>query len=223
MTSDTLGKNEIEIKLQLGSFTNYLRLLGALGPLDGERQQLNAFFDTPNRTLALNGWALRVRIESSIADRQIHQTTSFVTLKSLPADASMTVVRQEIESEIDYTVGKSIVNGEKSILSLLADPVRTISRMFKLDSLIKIVEFSNTRLEKKYMIDGHEYLLEIDKTEYDDHSCDYELEIEIESTEESKPIIMTLEKLFRSHGIPFEHQVESKLVRALAKSGMLPS
>ena len=52
---------EIEIKLQLSCFTDYLKLLGFLGPLDEARHQLNGFFDTADRRLSHEGWALRVR------------------------------------------------------------------------------------------------------------------------------------------------------------------
>jgi len=42
---------EIEVKLSLESFTNYLKLIGFLGQIDSEGQQLNGFFDTPDGAL----------------------------------------------------------------------------------------------------------------------------------------------------------------------------
>ena len=40
---------EIEIKLDLGSFTNYLKLLGFLGQIEHEELQQNGFFDSDDR------------------------------------------------------------------------------------------------------------------------------------------------------------------------------
>ena len=55
---------EIEFKLNLGSFTNYLKLIGFLGKIEHEEYHVNAFFDSEDRRLAKAGWALRVRVEN---------------------------------------------------------------------------------------------------------------------------------------------------------------
>ena len=73
---------EIEIKLQLGSFTDYLKLVGFLGQIESEEHQINGFFDTEDRRLAKGGWAFRVRAE----DRR-----GLITLKSIPTVSGMAV------------------------------------------------------------------------------------------------------------------------------------
>ena len=55
---------EIEIKLQLESFPDYLKLVGFLGPIQDEDHHLNVFFDSSDRRLSKNGAALRLRAET---------------------------------------------------------------------------------------------------------------------------------------------------------------
>ena len=52
MNENNKMTQEIEIKLDLGSFTNYLKLIGFLGHIEDEIKQINAFFDSNNRKLA---------------------------------------------------------------------------------------------------------------------------------------------------------------------------
>ena len=103
MTNAPTNNLEIEIKLRLGSFMDYLKLVGRLSPIDEETQHINGFFDTEDRRLAKGGWALRVRAES-------HR--GLVTIKSIPTEAGMAVVRREIESEsIDVILFHPVTNG----------------------------------------------------------------------------------------------------------------
>ena len=57
---------EIEIKLDLGSFTNYLKLIGFLGQIELEDRHINSFFDTEDNQLSQKGWALRYCAKSSL-------------------------------------------------------------------------------------------------------------------------------------------------------------
>ena len=92
---------EIEIKLDLGSFTNYLKLIGFLGHIEDEVRQLNAFFDSKDRKLAKTGWALRVRAESR---------RGLVTIKSITTTRSIASIRQEVETQIDRKDALALIN-----------------------------------------------------------------------------------------------------------------
>jgi uncharacterized protein YjbK len=85
-------------------------------------------------------------------------------------------------------------------------------------ALARMIQFQNVRQRKLFRIGDQNYLLEVDKTEYNDGSVDYELEVELSKAEQIEVVENQLRKLFCSLGIPFERQVDSKLVRALKRA-----
>ena len=200
---------EIEIKLQLGSFTEYLKLIGYLGNIESEDHLVSCFFDSEDRQLSAAGWALRVRV---------HNDRGLVTVKGIPTESSMAVVRQEIEAEIGRGTALEIVNLQVNVLDLSVEPIAFIREKFPSLSLAKLVTFRTTRQRKDYKIGDYRYTLEIDKTEYIDGSVDYELEVELPGTERIVTVEDNLRKLFASLGIPFVKQSESKFARALEHS-----
>src|SRR5574341_969907 len=114
MPQDSKIGREIEIKLDLGSFTNYLKLLGFLGQIEHEDFQQNGFFDSDDRKLAKAGWALRVRVEKK---------RGLVTIKSIPVKPGLAVVRQEIETEIPRGDAIDLLNGDLDVMNLQIMPV----------------------------------------------------------------------------------------------------
>ncbi len=211
MTDASELKREIEIKLDLGSFTNYLKLVGFLGQIEQEERHINGFFDTEDLRLSKKGWALRVRAESA---------RGLVTVKSIPTQEGLAVVRQEIESEIARGQALDIINLAKDVMSLDNMPVEHVRQHVGNRGLTRLVMFENVRQRKVFKIADHNYLLEVDKTEYNDGSVDYELELELSDTRNLEVIEDKLRRLFHSLDIPFVHQSESKFRRALKKANI---
>lgn len=200
---------EIEIKLSLGSFTNYLKLIGSLGQIDEERHQTNAFFDTPELLLRKDGWVLRVRDE---------ETRGLVTVKGSRSQSGPAVIRQETEEEIERGLALEVIRGFKDVLELDTSPVRLIKEKYPGQSLAKVFGFQNLRQSKRVVIHDVEYKLEIDKTEFSDGSVDYELEVEMAHQDQIESVNAGLQKMFASLAIPFEVQRLSKSRRAFQKA-----
>lgn len=203
---------EIEIKLDLASFMNYLKLIGFLGRIESEDKHINVFFDSEDRQLSKNGWAMRVRAENK---------RGLVTVKSIPTKEGLAVIRQEIESEIPRGQALEVINLQRDVMSLEVMPVEFIKKKLGELSLMRLVMFENLRQKKVFKMGDSNYLLEVDKTEYNDGSVDYELELELPHIGNLEVIEDHLRKLFHSLDIPFEKQTKSKFHRALVKGGIL--
>lgn len=200
---------EIEIKLDLGSFTNYLKLMGFLGQIEKEERHLNAFFDTEDRQLSKAGWALRVRAENK---------RGLITIKSIAKESRSAFIRQEIEAEISRSTALDIMALQLNVMDQPVLPVEyLIEKIGKLDVMI-LVKFENLRQMKSFKIDGFSFLFEIDKTEFGDGSVDYELEVELSDISRVETVDDNLRKVFLSLAIPFEVQTESKFARALKRA-----
>jgi uncharacterized protein YjbK len=208
--SDTYHINrEIEIKLDLGSFTNYLKLVGFLGKIDYEEQQVNGFFDSEDKLLSKEGWALRVRTENK---------RGLITLKSKSSADRLASIRDEIEAEINRGDAMEILNLRRDILDLDTPPVTFVKEKWGKLHLTKLVHFENNRQRKQFKIGDRSYYLLIDTTSFSDGSTDYELEVEISDERQIEFVHDNLHKLFISLEIPFVLQQQSKFARAQAKT-----
>lgn len=203
---------EIEIKLHLGSFADYLKLVGFLGQVEHEERHVNGFFDTEDRKLAADGWALRVRAES---DRGL------ITLKSEPYRPGAAAIRDEIEAEIPRGETLDILNLRKDLMSLSNTTINFVKQKCGEIAVIKLVQFENNRQKKLFKIGDYNYMMELDKTEFADGTVDYELELELPDENRIEVVLDKLRKIFTSLGIPFKLQKESKFLRALRKAGMV--
>lgn len=197
---------EIEIKLDLGSFANYLKLLGHIGHLDAEKDQRNAFFDTEDQQLRKLGWALRVRSEDK---------GGLVTLKSTSTQTGAAAIRDEIEEQIPLPMARSILELQTDLMTLSNRPVDYARDLINDSGLTRLVEFRNLRKNKIIRLGEYDYQLEIDKTQYNNGSVDYELELELTNRDQIENVSDALQKLLESLDIPFEKQTESKFARAL--------
>lgn len=211
MSDSSELNREIEIKLDLGSFTNYLKLIGFLGQIEQEDRHINGFFDTEDRRLSKKGWALRIRAENA---------RGLVTVKSIPAQEGLAVIRQEIESEIPRGQALDIINLSQDVMSVDNMTIEHVKQQIGNRDLTRLVMFENIRQRKVFKIADHNYMLEVDKTEYNDGSVDYELELELSDTSNLEVIEDNLRKMFLSLDIPFVHQGESKFHRALKKANI---
>jgi len=203
---------EVEIKIQLESFTDYLKLIGFLGPIDEEEHHVNAFFDTPERTLGANGFSLRVRSENQ---------RGRITVKSMVSQTDALSVRNEVEADIDAGLARDIVDGEGDLFEVDAEPIRRLKQRFGELSVDQLVRFRNTRQKKKFRLGDYEYVFEIDKTEFSDGSVDYELEIELRDQGQYDAVIDNLRRIFQSLGIPFQRQPQTKFHRALERACLI--
>ncbi len=202
-------QKEIEIKLDLGSFTNYLKLLGYLGQIDSELKQTNCFFDTEDHQISKEGWALRVRLEPE---------RGLVTVKSKTISNDKAAVREELEAEISCADAENVINLNNDILSLNIKPIEFVKEKWNPSALSKLVHFENNRQCKEFKIGDHLCIFEIDSTSFSDGSVDYELEIELKNESEIVTIYDNLKKLFTSLHIHFENQSASKFARALKRA-----
>jgi len=211
MSDARQAQQEIEFKLDLGSFTNYLKLVGFLGQIDDEERHRNGFFDSEDRRLSKAGWALRVRAETG---------RGLVTIKSLAGPSETAFVREEIESVIDRSLATEILEDRRSVMQLDVAPVAVLKERVGPIEVDLLVRFENTRQRKAFRFGDHEYTLEIDRTEFPLGQVDYELEVEIPDLSRVEVVEDGLRKLFGSLGIPYERQAETKLARALRHAGI---
>ncbi|HOD65359.1 MAG TPA: CYTH domain-containing protein [candidate division Zixibacteria bacterium] len=200
---------EIEIKLDLGSFTNYLKLVGFLGQLDGEERQVNAFFDTEDRVLSRDGWALRVRVD---------EQRGSLAIKSRETAGEEASIRMEMESEIPRGEALEALALQRDIMGMDTPTIQFVRDQFGSLALVRFVHFENTRQYKAFRFGDYSYRLEIDTTRYADGSVDYELEVELPDRTHVPTVIDRLRKLFLSLDIPFLRQNRSKLARALERA-----
>ncbi|MBU0984658.1 MAG: CYTH domain-containing protein [candidate division Zixibacteria bacterium] len=200
---------EIEIKLQLSSFAEYLKLLGFLGAADQQQQQTNAFFDTPNQDFSEGGWALRVRADN---DR------GFVTVKGLSSHSGAAAIREEIEEVVPRGKAVELIGGYGDLLSVEGKPIAFLLEKYPKATVVKLTEFNNLRTIKRLRLGDHDFELAVDKTEFADGSVDYELEVELEDQRQIDTAEDALRRLFHSLDIPFERQARSKYERALERS-----
>jgi inorganic triphosphatase YgiF len=204
-----VAHSEIEIKIQLESFMDYLKLLGYLGPIDRHEHHQNAFFDTPERQLGQAGYALRVRSTES---------SGSVTLKSLVSQVDALAVRQEIIGEVGAVMARAIIDGHADIMSLNVAPTTFLRTHFPKLAPVMILKFNNERQIKRYRLGEQELDLEIDRTEFSDGSVEYELEIELSDESHYRSVHDSIARIFHSLAIPLTTQTRSKFERALART-----
>jgi len=200
---------EIEIKLELESFPDYLKLIGFLGNIESEDHQVSGFFDSEDRYLSSHGWIFRVRVENE---------RGLITVKDSGKQTGSAMVRQEIEAEISRGSAMDILKLRLEALSVAVSPVDFIKKEFPDLKLAKLIQFENIRQRKTCRLGDEDYVFEVDKTEFSDGSSDYEVEIELKNIHQIETAENDLKKLFKTLKIPFKKQLSSKFARALEKA-----
>lgn len=209
MNIESQTNHEVEIKLDLGSFTNYLKLVGFLGQLDREERQANGFFDTEDHRLGEEGWALRMRADDA---------RGVVTVKGRDSGGDFATVRAEVESEVPRNDALEVLNLQRDIMNLDVSAIRWVRQRWGELSVSKYVQYDNTRQHKSFRFGDYTYDLEIDTTHFADGSVEYELEVELPNEGQAIVVLDRLRKLFHTLDIPFLKQERSKLARALART-----
>lgn len=206
MSSSKNEITEIELKLALPSFTDYLKLIGFIGEADAKINQINIFYDTPSSQISKLGFALRLRLESN---------RGLVTLKSTTIQKGSAAVRKEIEASITLEKAKE-TEQNNNLLTLDIPPIKFLrSQPGSLKDIQPINRFENERIKKEIILNGNAYVFEIDKTTYSDSTVDYELEIELESLEKVETAESDIQRLFKLLEIEFHQMKKSKFERAL--------
>ncbi len=204
--SDKKERTEIELKLSLPSFADYLKLIGFIGEAKNATCQKNIFYDTYDRKISALGYALRMRIESNRA---------IITLKSTTVQKGKAAIRNEIEETI-FLEQALLTKKENSILELDICPIQHLLAQTKnFGELKPILQFENERIKKEIRLGDNSYMFEIDKTTYANGQIDYELEVELTSVEKIESAEADFQKLFKLLEIEFFTQKKSKFERAL--------
>ncbi len=203
---------EIEIKLDLQSEENYNKLIDRFGLTGKPNRQENYFFDSGNMDLSKNGWALRLRVE---------ENKSSLTLKGKAAKSSGGLaIRDEVEVLIlDEIAKKYAINGLKD--GNIPDEIAKIIRpIVNPRDLVQRLYFVNNRFRVNFSSGDIDLLFEIDKTEYDDATIDYELEIELEDQLFYQKALGGITTFLDSVQIVSVFQKHSKFARALKRENL---
>ena len=102
-----LFNEEIEIKLELSSFAEYLKLLGFIGHPDNEFCQRNFFYDSVDNRLSKEKITLRVRQDPEYG---------IVSLKGEATYLAQAAIRAETETHIELNITNDIIQGGKRYL-----------------------------------------------------------------------------------------------------------
>ncbi len=210
--SDKKEITEIELKLSLPSFADYLKLIGFIGEAKNATCQKNIFYDTNDRKISALGYALRMRMELSRA---------IVTLKSTTLQKGKAAIRSEMEETISVEQAL-LIERENNLLDLDVYPIQQLlSRAKILTNLKPILQFENERIKKEIRLGDNSYMFEIDKTTYANGQIEYELEVELSSIDKIDSAEADFQKLFKLLEIEFFSQKKSKFERALEIAGLL--
>lgn len=195
---------EIEIKLTLPTGQDYRRLL-ALAPNAPPVTQTNHFFDDPSGILATHRMMLRLRVN----DNQ----SAVLTLKCGKKQAGDAMVREEFEAAFLGDVGE-IIERPSEILSVETTPIEhLVGRLPGLTELGYVGNFCNWRSLVPIKIGEREFVCEVDRTEYSDQRTEYELELELDPTDDIEAISSALRSHLASLDIRTEKQYLSKYER----------
>lgn len=207
-----IKKEEIELKLNLVSEENYQRLLSHFEK-HIEMSQTNIFYDTADRLLLKNKWALRLRSENN---------KGFITAKGVSSKSGAASIRDEIEIEIGSEKVNNIIESPNKIFDYVSSDFDFIKDFIQDAPLVKLVEFNNIRQRIEYAgASGESYLLEIDRTKFQNGRIDYELEVELEDAGKISDAEKAIKRLLESLSIEYQVESKSKFARALEIAGLL--
>jgi uncharacterized protein YjbK len=202
---------EMEIKLDLLNEKNYRKLLGFFEGKTVSRDFENHFLDSSDGILSKAGWALRIRCK---ADKAI------ITAKSQPeGETTELTVRKETEEQLPLETAVKLLQKEIEIDDLPGQIAGTLGSFCQGKKLSEMISFTTRRTTAELTVDDDRLNLEIDRTRFADGSADYELEVELPRKELLAPVVKKLSEIFEPLGIPLTFQPESKLARALQRSG----
>ena len=177
--------------LELGKRSDFVSVL-----------QVNHFFDTGQRTLRRAGFALRLREEGEVW---------WLTAKgreTRPSGNRALTERLEAEVEIDAASARSLLEGERSAVTELEQRLpaeeRNVAELLRAtigaEALLYVGCFHNTRTR----VEGFELplegrvlplLFELDTTTYPGDRQAFEIEVEIDATEDAEAVRKALDSI----------------------------
>ncbi|KAJ3675393.1 hypothetical protein LUZ60_004435 [Juncus effusus] len=202
---------EVEVKLRLPDAAAHRRLSDALASFHRcTHLQENIFFDGPNGELAAGSSALRLRFYGS-------DSRCVLSLKSRPVLKAGISRVEEVEEDIDPSVGRACVAQPCGLLSLAStcDIMKNVITEFNLDkTLVCLGGFKNVRAVYDWK---DNLVLELDETSFSFGTV-YEVECESENPEKAKEL---LEGFFKEVGVEYEYSRDNKF--AIFRAGKLLS
>ena len=218
---------EHELKIGLPNEKAYQDLLNALAQAELKVvEQINHFFDTPERCLNTRRFILRLRQEDEIF---------YLTAKgkSKRSEDPLWSKKVEVESVIDVDLAQSILRGEACPLVLLSENAQvgdegrilllTMRELVGTSVLSSIGKFSNRRTRCPIRVGSLEQAktleLEVDRTRFPNGRIDCEVELEIPDSVEpelaKKTLVDLLERLgIRGHANPSKSKRFFQILRS---------
>ena len=210
-SNQNLDSFEREIKLRLENEESYQCLWKALPRYDSRVSQENQFYDTMDCALQKHKLACRIREESG---------KKTLTVKTGNTGKGAISIRNEWECSIENQEAEVFLKGPlpESVLNLV--PMQKLQENLDVDiktmSFQLTCQFSNLRRRIPVLIEGKEYQLELDETDFGNGHKRYELEVEFQNMQESKILIEYLKNLFLMNVLPWLPETVSKYACALS-------
>ena len=191
---------ETEIKLELDARL-YNEILATCAKMQTEVRQENTFFDTLDRVLGNNRWALRIRREGDLYLLSVKGPTT--------TKPEGTYERIELESALTPAEAERFCLGF-DLEQTEIPPCTFMRELFGNLHLMPFLSFNNLRR----FISVHSMDIELDKTEIEEKIF---YELELETTPERSPTdLASLKEWFAGRNWRYVPSKLSKLQRALA-------
>ena len=181
-----IAGREIELKFALTDAAELEKLSASLGGKAGPTvEQINHFFDTAELDLHRTKHVLRLREE----DRSRY----LLTAKG-PGGSELGALseRTELETNIDPSTARAILEGSSSALSILEQAIgaeapllRELRTLATRKPLKSVGKFRNTRTPQEVLVEldagfTQRVVFELDRTAFPDGRVDFEVEVELQ-------------------------------------------
>ncbi|RMF83826.1 MAG: CYTH domain-containing protein, partial [Nitrospinota bacterium] len=189
------GKNqEKELKFALATVRDYQKLRDMLPNLQRVSYQTNYYFDTPSRLLAARRIMVRVREEEGEVS---------LCLKRNATVASAYFTAEELTFPLDRPTWEQVKRGELA-LSALSLLHRELGSLIQAEPLQLL---GGIETERWYFRHDGGFCIELDRIRMPDAREEYEVEVETETPESVRPLLLSL---FQEQGIRWAEQTQTK-------------
>lgn len=198
-----MADHEKELKFALATAEDYEKLRCLLPNLQKITQQRNFYFDTPSRRLADHRIMLRVREEEGEVS---------MCLKRNARIAEGYFTAEEITIPLDRTTWEKVQEGVISLHELPSLPAGNELTTLRQSEPLHILGSIET--ERCYFWHEKGFCIELDRIRMSDGAEEYEVEVETETPEAVRSILLAL---FASQDICWEEQKLTKYERFLQR------
>lgn len=209
---------EIELKYALENSEQYAALIHYLSEKTGEKAQIlqqdNSFFDTANGDLRNAGLILRLRKENDA----FWLTAKGAAPQDVTGQGTLSN-RLEEETQIKTEEAQKALQGEVDLLQMFEASPWPASAQEQKDRLVmiaalkkaqnkkqiaKVGAFKNIRRVFEITIQNKTYKIECDETHFPGDHIDYEMEIELQNTNEASDVTLHAEHWLAQLDIPIK-------------------